>query len=180
MEFAWDVFSCSSVEEYVSKSSEIYKNTNIRGYYDDLISKGSLYLPWRYLLSTLSFENTVCSQAWDFSSSEHHSLSKEEQSEEKENRVCANEEMCTLNQLEIGNCYRENKKTEAVETVQKEQNNLNAYVHEPVNSENELHTCGNHLGVRIIPCESGTSLALEMLCDKCMDSPNPFITYQQF
>lgn len=55
------------------------------------------------------------------------------------------------------------KKTEAVETVQKEQNNLNAYVHEPVNSENELHTCGNHLGVRIIPCESGTSLALEML-----------------
>lgn len=109
MEFAWDVFSCSSVEEYVSKSSEIYKNTNIRGYYD-LISKGSLYLPWRYLLSTLSFENTVCSQAWDFSSSEHHSLSKEEQSEEKEKRVCANEEMCTLNQLEIGNCCRENKK----------------------------------------------------------------------
>lgn len=64
--------------------------------------------------------------------------------------------------------------------MQKEQNNLNAYVHEPVNSENELHTCGNHLGVRIIPCESGTSLALEMLCDKCTDSPNPFITYQQF
>lgn len=53
-----DVFSCSSVEECVSKSSEIQESTNIRGYYDDLISKDSLYLP-----SRLSFENTECLQA---------------------------------------------------------------------------------------------------------------------
>lgn len=58
--------------------------------------------------------------------------------------------------------------------MQNEQNNLNAYIHKPVNSENKLHTCGDHLGVKIIACESDTSLTLEMLCDKCTDSPNPF------
>lgn len=58
--------------------------------------------------------------------------------------------------------------------MQNEQNNLNAYIHEPVNSENVLHACRDHPSVNVIPCENDTSLTLEMLCDKYTDSPNPF------
>uniref|UniRef100_A0A669PMM3 SH3 domain-containing protein n=1 Tax=Phasianus colchicus TaxID=9054 RepID=A0A669PMM3_PHACC len=51
---------CSSEQDVVS-ISQLLKNTedrNPEGYYDDLISKDSLYLP-----SRLSFENTECLQA---------------------------------------------------------------------------------------------------------------------
>ncbi|XP_010080313.1 PREDICTED: melanoma inhibitory activity protein 2, partial [Pterocles gutturalis] len=47
------LFSYSSAEEHVSKS-ESQENTNIKGYYNDPVSKDSLHLP-----SKLNFENTV-------------------------------------------------------------------------------------------------------------------------
>ncbi|XP_072720753.1 melanoma inhibitory activity protein 2 isoform X1 [Ciconia boyciana] len=117
------LFSYSSAEEHVSKSSESQENTNIKGYYNDPVSKDSLHLP-----SKLNFENTV----------------------------------------EIGTHLQGKSEMETVETVQKEENNLNTCIQESVNSENELLSYGelpgtadNHLGSKKTPCDSEQSLTLE-------------------
>ncbi|KAM7109620.1 melanoma inhibitory activity protein 2 isoform 2-T2 [Ciconia maguari] len=117
------LFSYSSAEEHVSKSSESQENTNIKGYYNDPVSKDPLHLP-----SKLNVENTV----------------------------------------EIGTHLQGKSEMETVETVQKEENNLNTCIQESVNSENELLSYGelpgtadNHLESKKTLCDSEQSLTLE-------------------
>ncbi|XP_069640031.1 melanoma inhibitory activity protein 2 isoform X3 [Haliaeetus albicilla] len=72
------------------------------------------------------------------------------------------------NTVEIGTHLQGKSKMETVETVQKEQNNLNTCIQESVNSENKLPSYGelpgtadNHLGIQKNPCDSELSLTLE-------------------
>lgn len=72
------------------------------------------------------------------------------------------------NTVEIGTHLQGKSKMETVETVQKEQNNLNTCIQESVNSENKLPSYGelpgtadNHLGIKKNPCDSELSLTLE-------------------
>ncbi|XP_009981566.1 PREDICTED: melanoma inhibitory activity protein 2 [Tauraco erythrolophus] len=117
------LFSYSSAEEHISKSSESQENININGYNNDPVSKDSPHLP-----SKLNFENTV----------------------------------------ETGTYLHAKSKMKTVKTVQKEQNNLNTFIQESVNSENKLPhygelpgTADHHLGIKTTPRDSEPSLNME-------------------
>ncbi|XP_069714577.1 melanoma inhibitory activity protein 2 isoform X3 [Phaenicophaeus curvirostris] len=72
------------------------------------------------------------------------------------------------NTVYIGTHLQGKSKLETVEAVPKEQNNLNTYIHESVNSENELQSYGelpgtadNYLGMKKTPCDSELGFTLE-------------------
>ncbi|XP_053923972.1 melanoma inhibitory activity protein 2 isoform X2 [Cuculus canorus] len=72
------------------------------------------------------------------------------------------------NTVDIGTRLQGKSKMETVKTVQKEQNNLNTYIHQSVNSENDLQSYGelpgtadDHLGMKKTPHDGEQGLTLE-------------------
>nr|XP_009937809.1 PREDICTED: melanoma inhibitory activity protein 2 [Opisthocomus hoazin] len=165
------------------RAMKVQANQRVR---EELFEKDEGAIQESNLFSSLPVQNNECSneKAKHFvklvsSAEEHVSKSSENQQNTNIKGYCndpvskdslhLSSKLDFENTVETGTHLQGKSKMETIETVQKEQNNLNACIRDWVNSENESPSYGelpgtadNHLGIKKTPCDSEMSLTLEI------------------